>query len=121
MGERELREKYGGKLPKAINRAIRAEVAGGNAALDKLTQLAGQARHSGWKSKTGKPTAEAEAYHKHQELIAKMEAQVRARWKIPASAGGMEFAPRSPGRPASRPKPRPAAGRSAKPARRSKS
>ena len=26
MGERELREKYGGKLAKAINRAIRAEV-----------------------------------------------------------------------------------------------
>ena len=41
MGEREIREKYGGKLPKAINRAIRAEVIGGNAALDKLTQLAG--------------------------------------------------------------------------------
>ena len=39
MGEKELRTKYGGKLAKAINRAIRAEIAGGNEALDKLTQL----------------------------------------------------------------------------------
>ena len=30
MGEREIRAKYGGHLPKAINRAIRAEVPGGN-------------------------------------------------------------------------------------------
>ena len=36
MGEKELREKYGGKLLKAINRAIRAEVTGGNEALDRL-------------------------------------------------------------------------------------
>ena len=42
MGERELRAKYGGKLAKAINRAIRAEVKGGNEALDKLTAIVRQ-------------------------------------------------------------------------------
>lgn len=87
MGEKELREKYGGKLAKAINRAIRAEVAGGNEALDKLTELAGPARHSGWKNRSGKPTAEAEAYYEHLKVIEKMDAEVRKRWGIPANAG----------------------------------
>jgi hypothetical protein len=88
MGERELREKYGGKLAKAINRAIRAEVIGGNAALDKLTQLAGPARQSGWKSRTGVPTPEAAAYFKHKkEVVDRMDAQVRQRWGIPHDAG----------------------------------
>jgi hypothetical protein len=87
MGERELREKYGGKLAKAINRAIRAEVAGGNAALDKLTDLAGPARHSGWKDRSGNNTAEADAYYAHKKLVEKMEAEVRRRWDIPADTG----------------------------------
>src|SRR5689334_13151142 len=82
--DRKIREKYGGKLPKAINRAIRAEIAGGNEALDKLTLLAGAARHSGWKDKAGHDTAEALAYHKHQrEVIDKMIAEVRKRWGLP--------------------------------------
>src|SRR5687767_11790267 len=84
MGERELRERFGGKLDKAINRAIRAEVAGGNEALDKLTQLAGAARHSHWEDKQGRPTPEAAAYFKHQrEVVGRMEAEVRQRWGIP--------------------------------------
>ena len=85
MGERELREKYGGKLAKAINRAIRAEIPGGNEALDKLTQLAGPARHSGWKDRLGKNTAEADAYYKHKkQVVDRMEADVRKRWGVPA-------------------------------------
>ena len=88
MGEREIREKYGGKLAKAINRAIRAEVGGGGAALDRLTQLAGPALHSGWKDPKGKPTPEAAAYFKHQrEVVDPMEAEIRARWGVPAGAG----------------------------------
>ena len=84
MGERELRAKYGGKLDKAINRAIRAELPGGNEALDKLTQLAGAARHSHWKDRAGRPTAEATAYFRHQrEVVEPMEAQVRRKWGIP--------------------------------------
>ena len=86
MGERELREKYGGKLAKAINRAIRAEVIGGNAALDKLTELAGPARQSGWKNGSGKPTPEAEAYYKHKKEVERMEVQVRQRWGVPHDA-----------------------------------
>ncbi len=84
MGERELREKYGGKLAKAINRAIRAEITGGGAALDRLTELAGPAMHSGWKERNGNPTEEAAAYFKHKrQVVEKMEALVREKWGIP--------------------------------------
>src|SRR3954454_12902234 len=82
MGERELRAKYGGKLDKAINRAIRAEIPGGNEALDKLTQLAGPAMQSRWKDHAGNPTAEAAAYFKHKRnVVERMEAQVRKAWQ----------------------------------------
>jgi hypothetical protein len=84
MSEKAIREKYGGKLAKAINRAIRAEISGGNAALDQLTQLAGPALHSGWYEASGKPTAEAAKYFKHKhEVVDKMEARVRGKWDIP--------------------------------------
>ena len=88
MGERELREKYGGKLAKAINRAIRAEIPGGNEALDQLTHLAAAAKQSHWHDKAGRPTPEAEAYYKHQSnVIGRMDAQVRKTWDVPANAG----------------------------------
>lgn len=84
MGERELREKYGGKLAKAINRAIRAEIAEGNAALDTLTQLSGPAMHSKWTDRSGNPTPEATAYYKHKrEVVDKMENTIRRKWNIP--------------------------------------
>jgi hypothetical protein len=84
MGERELREKYGGKLAKAINRAIRAELPGGNEALDKLTHLAAPVLQSGWKDRNGNPTEEAAAYFKHKKnVVDRMEAQIRAKWGIP--------------------------------------
>jgi hypothetical protein len=93
MGERELREKYGGKLPKAINRAIRAEIPGGNEALDKLTHLAGPALHSGWKDPKGLPTPEAAAYFKHQrEVVERMEAEVRRKWGVPLDDGARKAA-----------------------------
>lgn len=83
MGEREIREKYGGKLAKAINRAIRAEVPGGNEALDTLTDLAGPAMHSGWKDRSANPTPEAVAYFKHKRgVVDRMEATVRKTWGI---------------------------------------
>ena len=82
-GERGIRAKYGGKLAKAINRAIRAEIPEGNAALDRLTQLAGPARHSGWKDRRGQATPEAAAYFKHKrEVVDKLEAEVRGKWGI---------------------------------------
>jgi hypothetical protein len=85
MGDREIREKYGGKLPKAINRAIRAEVPGGNEALEKLTQLAGAARQSRWKDHAGRETPEAVAYFKHKrDVVDRMDAEVRRRWGVPA-------------------------------------
>lgn len=85
MGERELREKYGGKLAKAINRAIRAELPEGNAALDRLAKLAGPAAHSGWNTPDGKPTDAAVLYHKHKRLVDQLEAQIRKKWDIPAA------------------------------------
>ncbi len=85
MGERELREKYGGKLAKAINRAIRAECPGGNAALDKLTQLSGPILQAGFEDHHGNPTPEAAAYFKHKrQVVDKLEALVREKWGIPA-------------------------------------
>ena len=115
MGERELREKYGGKLPKAINRAIRAEVPGGNEALDQLTHLAAAAKQSHWHDKAGRPTPEAEAYYKHQrDVIGRMDAQVRRTWNVPADAGRDATRKRSPG--AKRP-----SGRKRKPATRKRS
>ena len=119
MGERELREKYGGKLAKAINRAIRAEIPGGNEALDRLTNLAGAARHSHWEDKVGQPTPEASAYFRHQrEVVDRMEAQVRQTWGIPPAREGKRPPPR-PGKVKPRHTPpskaRAGAGRSGKP------
>ncbi len=83
MPEKELRAKYGGKLPKAINRAIRAELPEGNAALDILTQLAGPAMQSGWTAPNGGPTPEAVAYFKHKRsVVDKLEIQIRKKYGI---------------------------------------
>ena len=106
MGERELREKYGGKLAKAINRAIRAEIPGGNEALDTLTRLGGAARHSHWEDKLGQPTPEATAYFKHErEVVDRMEAQVRQKWGIPPARAGKRPPPRKGHVKPRRPKP----------------
>ena len=89
MGERELRDKYGGKLAKAINRAIRAEMPGGNEALDRLTALAGPAMHSRWKDHRGVETPEAAAYFRHQRgVVDPMEAKVRKAWGVPPPKPG---------------------------------
>src|SRR3954447_3574807 len=88
MGERELRDKEAAQLPKATNRASRADIPGGNEALDQLTHLAAAAKHSHWHDKAGRPTPEAEAYYKHQrDVIGRMDAQVRKTWNVPAGAG----------------------------------
>ena len=84
MSERDLRAKYGGKLPKAINRAIRAELPGGSEALDKLTSLAAAVLQPGWKDRDGNPTPEAAAYFKHKRnVVDKLEALIREKWGIP--------------------------------------
>ena len=91
MEDRKIREKYGGHLAKAINRAIRAEIPGGNEALDKLTQLAAAARQSKWKDLKGKHTKEATAYYRHKrDVIDAMDSQVRKTWQIPATAPARE-------------------------------
>ena len=111
MGERELREKYGGKLPKAINRAIRAEIPGGNEALDTLTHLAAAAKDSHWHDKKGRPTPEAEAYFKHQkDVIERMADQVCRTWGMPP--GTLTKRTRRPSRDGPRPRRRNVPGKS---------
>src|SRR4051812_49374448 len=97
MSERELREKYGGKLAKAINRAIRAEIPGGNEALDRLTHLSAPVLQSGWTDRSGNPTPEAAAYFKHKhDVVDKMESRIRKAWGIPAEE------PKRPAKPRKR-------------------
>src|SRR5690242_10325829 len=116
MSERELRDKYGGKLAKAINRAIRAEVPGGNEALDRLTHLAGAARHSHWKDHAGHETPEAAAYFKHKkEVVDRMDADVRRRWGVPADDGQKTRRRKASGPPSGSQKARPPRARSSKP------
>jgi hypothetical protein len=106
MGEQELREKYGGKLAKAINRAIRAEVPGGNEALEALTRRAAAARTSRWKDHAGRDTPEAVAYFRHKkDVVDRMEAEVRKRWGVAA-----EQPPRDVRRRHARPGSKPAGG-----------
>jgi hypothetical protein len=83
MPEKELRAKYGGKLPKALNRAIRAELPEGNVALDTLTQLAGPAMQSGWVTPNGSSTPEAMAYFKHKKRVDELENKIRKLYDIP--------------------------------------
>lgn len=103
MGEKELREKYGGKLAKAINRAIRAEVPGGSEALEALTRLAAAARTSRWKDHAGRDTPEAVAYFRHKkDVVDRMEAEVRKRWGVAAEQPPRDVRRRH-ARPGSRP------------------
>jgi hypothetical protein len=104
MDDKKIRAKYGGKLAKAINRAIRAEIPGGNEALEKLTQLAGAARQSQWTDHAGRQTPEAIAYFRHKrDVIDRMDAQVRKTWGVPPSEGDEE-------KPEREKKPRPRMG-----------
>lgn len=84
MGEKELRAKYGGKLAKAINRAIRAELPEGNDALDKLAKLSGKANSAGKETSDGKPPA-VKAFEQQQRIVAVLEAQIRQKYGIPPS------------------------------------
>ncbi len=86
MGERELRAKYGGKLDKAINRAIRAEIPEGNAALDTLARLSGRAASSGWTDPLDHPTPEATAFLQHQRTVVNaMIGKIRQKYGITAA------------------------------------
>jgi hypothetical protein len=82
MGEKELREKYGGKLAKAINRAIRAELPGGNDALDRLAKLSGPAAHASRGAKGNEPIPEMQAFEKQKKLVASLESQIRQKYGI---------------------------------------
>jgi hypothetical protein len=115
MGEREIREKYGGKLAKAINRAIRAEVPGGNEALDKLTALAGPAMQSHWKDRSGNDTPEAVEYFRHKRnVVDQMESIVRKTWGVPAAR---DAKPSRPGGARGAKPSRPGGARGSKPSR----
>ena len=87
MDDKKIRAKYGGKLAKAINRAIRAEIPGGNEA-GQIHAIGGAARQSQWKDHAGRQTPEAVAYFRHKrEVIDRMDAQVRKKWGVPPARG----------------------------------
>ena len=59
MGNKELVGRYGGKGRNAINRAIRAELAGGGEALDALSLSLAMADRLGWVDDAGQRSAVA--------------------------------------------------------------
>ena len=104
MGERELRDKYVGKLDKAINRAIRAEIPAGNAALDLLAKISGPAASSGWTDRDGNSTPEAALYLKHRRsVVGPLIAKICRAYKITHD----EPAKKKPAARRRKPKPKP--------------
>jgi hypothetical protein len=83
MSEKAIREKYGGKLDKAINRAIRAELPEGNEALDKLAKLSGPAAHASKGARGGEPIPEVKAFEKQKRVVAQLEAKIRKKYGLP--------------------------------------
>lgn len=78
MGTKELREKYEATgTPQAINKAIRAELAGGPECLDGLAEVNRLARS------TGSPEAGA-AVNALRAVKDAMEAEIRRRYEMPA-------------------------------------
>ena len=83
MGELELREKYGGKLAKAINRASCAEIPGGNDALDKLTHLADASSKAAGKSRRQSDSRGRGVFQTSTQCRRKNGPQIREKWQIP--------------------------------------
>lgn len=81
MGTRELQEKYAASNGKqAMNRAIRAEIPGGDEALD--------GRERVYLAHKANPTKEAGiALAEFHEVVAAMEAEIRRRYDMPAADG----------------------------------
>jgi hypothetical protein len=77
MGTKELREKYEASGTKqAINRAIRAELVGGDLVLDGMTRFRDLVR-------TGGSNEAGEALEVLREIAAQMEAEIRRRYDLP--------------------------------------
>ena len=87
MALKELREKYrktSGSAREAINRAIRAELAGGNEALDALELFHKIVQRTGDLEADGKtPTIAQVAHDRLVTIVDAMEAEIRRRYDMP--------------------------------------
>lgn len=80
MPLKDLKEKYGrqGKARQAINRAIRAELPGGHAALDAVEKWHGACHNRGWVE-----GVHLRAYVDLLEIVDAMEDEIRRRYEMP--------------------------------------
>lgn len=78
-----LRRKYGGKTAEAINRAIRAEVPGGDEALDRLRDWRMICSRLGWGDGLPEEPLHVTAYRHLLEIVDAMEEAVRERYGLP--------------------------------------
>lgn len=81
MPTKRLRDEYGGNPRSAMNRAIRAECAGGEAALDALEYWHGVCIERGFGAGGDQPDPyHVQAYARTMEIVDAMEDDVRQRW-----------------------------------------
>lgn len=79
-----LKAIYGNTKPhKVINRAIRAELAGGNEALDALTLLRKMAKRHPLTNEIGKPSAMGVAYAMVMKIVDAMDDAIRNKYGLP--------------------------------------
>ncbi len=84
MPTRELREKYAaGNQRDAINRAIRAELPGGNAVLDLLELTHHAAQRLGWREPDGSSSLLCVIHERLCAAAAEMENEIRRRYGMP--------------------------------------
>lgn len=83
MPVEELKSKYGGKTKEAVNRAIRAECAGGDEAIDAMSLAKQICDRHGWADPDGTPSVHAVLYERLMWVVDAMEDDVRERWGLP--------------------------------------
>lgn len=86
MPKKELCDKYDQKLlARAINKAIRAEIAGGDEALDALELAHGFMRRAGVRNAANSDLPQARVYMSILAIVDAMEDEVRLRYGVPVS------------------------------------
>jgi hypothetical protein len=84
MSSQTLREKYDAKLlPRAVNKAIRAEIPGGDEALAALELAHGFLRRAGVRNAADSDLPQARMYMAVLAIVDAMEDEVRQRYDIP--------------------------------------
>ena len=84
MGYNNIKRKYGGSNKSAVNRAIRAELTGGNEALEALTAANRLCIHRGIRDPETSPAGEAVMYRAVFDIVQTMENEIWRRAEDPA-------------------------------------